>query len=145
MWSRDSRFYDRASPLLVHPVELFRQDERHEIAIAFSEVIRRENLTCYACAIMPDHVHILIRKHRLRAEKMMELLKDSSRERLRSNGFRLSGHPVWTGGHGWIVFLDHPDDIRRTIPYIENNPLPIGLPLQPWPFVRAYDGWPQAV
>jgi hypothetical protein len=40
------------------------------------------------------------------------------------------------------VFLDHPDEIRRTIAYIEKNPLPIGQPRQIWPFVIAYNGWP---
>jgi hypothetical protein len=40
------------------------------------------------------------------------------------------------------VHLETPDDIRRTIRYIERNPLPLGLPVQRWPFVRQYDGWP---
>jgi hypothetical protein len=40
------------------------------------------------------------------------------------------------------VFLDHPDEIRRTIPYIEKNPVKIGLPGQKWKFVKDYDGWP---
>jgi hypothetical protein len=40
------------------------------------------------------------------------------------------------------VFLDHPDDIRRTIRYVEQNPIKDGLPAQVWPFVKEYDGWP---
>jgi hypothetical protein len=43
---------------------------------------------------------------------------------------------------GWKVFLDHPDEIRRTIVYIDENPLPYGLPIQRWDFVTPYDGWP---
>jgi hypothetical protein len=50
-------------------------------------------------------------------------------------------HPVW-GGRGWKVFLDTPTDIERTIGYIEKNPVKIGQPLQNWPFVKKYDGWP---
>ena len=30
--------------------------------------MRERNYTCYGCAIMPDHVHLLIRKHRDQAE-----------------------------------------------------------------------------
>jgi hypothetical protein len=91
---------------------------------------------------MPDHVHILIRKHRLRAEDMIELLKDASREVLQTAELRPKDHPVWTSGHGWKVFLDHPDEIRRTIAYVERNPLAMDLPNQSWPCVKAYDGWP---
>ena len=40
------------------------------------------------------------------------------------------------------MFLDHPDEIRRTVIYIEKNPLPLKLPKQQWPFVKEYDGWP---
>ena len=36
----------------------------------------------------------------------------------------------------------HPDEIRRTVGYVERNPLEIGLPAQAYPFVTPYDGWP---
>lgn len=51
------------------------------------------------------------------------------------------GHPVW-GGRGWKVFLEPPDDIRRTGDSIERKPDPPSMPRQAWPFVSAYDGWP---
>ena len=60
---------------------------------------------------------------------------------LRAEDLRDMHHPVW-GGHGWSVFLDHPEDIWRTIPYIEDNPIKIGLPKQVHPFVTRYDNWP---
>ena len=50
-------------------------------------------------------------------------------------------HPVW-GGDGWKVFLDTPNDIRRTIKYIEEKPSNARLPSQHWDFVRPYDNWP---
>ena len=34
------------------------------IGRAFKRVIEECRYTCYACAIMPDHIHILIRKHK---------------------------------------------------------------------------------
>jgi REP element-mobilizing transposase RayT len=101
----------------------------------------RERYTCYACAIMPDHVHLLIRKHRDLAETMIKKLHWESGERVRKLGLRATDHPVW-GGPGWKVFLDSTDDIRRTIPYIENNPLKLRLPRQTFPFVTPYDNWP---
>jgi hypothetical protein len=50
---------------------------------------------------------------------------------------------TWSSGGGWKVFLDHPDEVRRTIGYIDDNSVKIGLPKQQWNFVAApYDGWP---
>jgi REP element-mobilizing transposase RayT len=111
------------------------------VAEALAETICRQRYTCYACAIMPDHVHILIRKHKHQAEDMLDNFQHTSRLRLRNVGLRLNGHPVW-GGPGWKVFLDAPTDIRRTIRYIDGNPLKWGLPAQHWSFVKVYDGWP---
>ena len=36
----------------------------------------------------------------------------------------------------------HPDEVERTIPYIEDNPVKMRLPRQRWPFVVPYDRWP---
>ena len=49
-----------------------------------AETILTDEGTCYACAIMPDHVHVLIRKHRDKAEQMIEILQEASRLRLSS-------------------------------------------------------------
>src|SRR5262249_12071051 len=84
----------------------------------------------------------LIRKHKHDYEQMGELLKDHSRRRLWGRGYGSDDHPIWGGGKVWSVFLEHPDDIRRTICYIEQNPVKIGLPVQKWEFVKSYDGWP---
>jgi len=90
---------------------------------------------------MPDHVHLIIRKHKHPAETMIENLQLLSRERLVTEGFRDTGHPVWTVG-GWKRFLDRPTAVRRVIRYIDRNPLEIGLPRQRWPFVAEYNDWP---
>jgi REP element-mobilizing transposase RayT len=135
-------FYQGAAGALRHPLLEIRDEAVALVADAFGEAITRRRYTCYACAIMPDHAHILLRKHRDRAEEMIESLQNVSRWKLIEAGLRPSDHPVWTGLGGWSVFLDHPDDVERTIPYIEANPIKIGLPAQRWPFVVAYDRWP---
>jgi REP element-mobilizing transposase RayT len=135
-------FYQEAAGLLKHPLLTFNEAAREEIAAAFGRVIEERRYTCYACAVMPDHVHILLRKHKDPAEEMAEALREASRARLCDAGHRPPDHPVWTGGNTWKGFLDHPEAVRRTITYIEQNPLKIGRPAQPWRFVKAYDGWP---
>jgi len=135
-------FYERAAKVLKHPLLKVDEAARQVVGDAFGDVIRREKYTCYACAVMPDHVHVLIRKHKHQAEEMADLLKTHSRLRLCESGHRPPDHPTWSGGCVWHVFLDHPDEVRRTIRYIERNPLPLGLPIHRWPFVTDYDGWP---
>lgn len=122
-------FYREAAKRLKHDLLTFDRVQRDFLGACFAEVIDSEGYTCYACAIMPDRIHILIRKHLDRAEDMILNLHTHSRLRFRAQGLRSQDHPLW-GGPGWKVFLDTPDDIRRTIRYIENNPLKLGLPAQ---------------
>jgi len=115
-------FYEKAADMLKHPL------------LTFDDVCRG--------IIMPDHVHLVIRKHKHLAEDMVDNLKNLSRQRLIDAGMRALTHPTWTAGHGWSVFLDHPDDVRRTNRYVEKNPLKDDLAAQSWPFVKPYDNWP---
>lgn len=135
-------FYENAKDVLKYPLLTLDATARAIVAQAFADTIARQKYTCYACVVMPDHVHILIRKHRDAYEEMMQYLQVWSARALRAVGLRTSDHPVWTSNGGWSVFLDHPDDVRRTIGYIERNPDPLGLPRQVYDFVTPYDGWP---
>ena len=134
-------FYTRAEGVLKFPLLEFTSPEIPAIAEGLSEAMSRYRYTCHACAIMPDHVHLLIRKHRDIAEEMIENVQEVVRLRLGSSPFRGPEHPVWSRS-GWKVFLDHPDDIRRTIRYIRDNPLKRRMPAQQLAFVSEYDGWP---
>ncbi|NOZ39088.1 MAG: hypothetical protein GXP24_02535 [Planctomycetes bacterium] len=134
-------FYDRAKPLLRHALLKFTPDEVATAASGLAHAITKHNYTCYACAIMPDHVHLVIRKHKHTAEEMIENLQTLSRERLVAEGFRDPGHPIWTVG-GWKGFLDRPSAVRRVVAYVEKNPSEIGRPLQCWPLVTEYNNWP---
>ena len=134
-------FYSEAQGKLKHALLTFGRDEMSIIAGAIAQMVEQERYTCYACALMPDHVHLLIRKHKHKAEEMIDNIQVVTRKELVSSGLRDGDHPVW-GGPGWKVFLDTPNDIRRTIRYVEMNPVKIGRPKQYWPFVKTYDGWP---
>jgi len=134
-------FYTRAEDVLSFGLEEFNTAAIREIAVGFGEAISEYRYTYYGCAIMPDHVHLVIRKHKDKAEQMIENFQESCRLRLSASGLRPSGHPVWARS-GWRVFLDHPDDISRTIRYVNNNPRQRRMPEQEWGFVSEYDGWP---
>ncbi len=133
-------FYEKAQEMLKHPLLAFTRDDIALIGARFQRVITERKYTCYACAIMPEHVHILIRKHRDRAEVMTDHLQQASRDDLIQAGRRSPTHPVW-GGPGWRVFMYTKEDFIRIIKYIRDNPLKIGWPLQGWNFVKPYTGW----
>ncbi|MDC0936358.1 hypothetical protein OAS39_08725 [Pirellulales bacterium] len=134
-------FYQRAKSRLRHPLLKLTTQSRDSAACGLANAIEEYNYTCYACAILPDHVHVIIRKHKHHAEEMIENLQRLSRERLIADGQRAHGHPTWTDG-GWKRFLDRPSAVWDAIAYVENNPQEIGLPKQTWPFVTPYNDWP---
>ena len=134
-------FFDQARERLDYPVLTFTDEMIRAIAGAFGRSIEANQYTCYACAVMRDHVHLVVRKHKHSAEEMISCLQRESHLALRGAGLVDFEHPVW-GGHGWKVFLDEPDDVRRTVKYVEDNPLPFRMPVQRWEFVKEYDGWP---
>lgn len=134
-------FYQQAADLLQHPLLSFSPDVFPAVADTVGKAIAECGYTCYACAIMPDHVHLLIRKHRDLAETMIERIQSLSRKRLVELGIREAAHPTWTRG-GWKVFLDHPEEVTRTIRYIDGNPTKMRLAQQRWSFVQTYDNWP---
>jgi hypothetical protein len=133
-------FYARAEPLLVHPMIRFDEEQRLAIGAALGDVMVRTPYTCWACAVMADHVHVVLRKHRHRAEEMIERLQEATRDGLNRQALVSSGHPVWTVG-GWKVFLDSPAAVRLRVAYVERNPDNERLGWQAWPFVVAYEGW----
>jgi len=134
------KFYEQAKLALKHELRTFTDEEVGLIAVSFAEVILEQRYTCYACAIMPDHVHIIIRKHKHLAEEMIANLQERSWEALIAAQRRSSDHPVW-GGPGWKVFLDTREDIERTIRYVRDNPVKIDKPVQTYDSVKDYDGW----
>jgi len=134
-------FYDCAEPKLLFQVVRFTPQQFGDVAKTFGDVIRQCGYTCYASAIMPDHLHLVIRKHRELAETMIEKLQSITRECLGRLTSASPEHPIWTDG-GWKRFLNSPRAVRDAIRYVENNPLEIGLPRQSWPFVKEYDDWP---
>jgi hypothetical protein len=133
-------FDARAAKLLKFPVIELSAAMLTTAARAFAQVIQSCKYTCYACAIMPDHVHLIIRKHKHTAETMMTNLQRESHLLLREQGFFDLQHPVW-GGQGWSLFLDHPDECVAD-DSVCGNPIKGELRAQVFEFVTPYDNWP---
>jgi REP element-mobilizing transposase RayT len=134
------KFYEHARDILKHTLLTFDAADVSLLVPSFARTIAEHRYTCYGCAIMPDHVHLLIRKHRDLSEVMIEHLQQASREALIEASRRSATHPVW-GGPGWKVYLNTRADMERIVKYIHDNPIKAGQPPQEWPFVKVYDGW----
>lgn len=140
--SRDIRaFYENAKQYLQNELLTFTDSDIGMMAQGFGQVVKEKGYTCYACALMPDHVHLVMRKHRDPAEEMIDHFQRESRTSILLLKQRNPFHPVW-GGPGWKVFLDDVASIERTVKYVEDNPKKARLLSQNWEFVTKYDGWP---
>ncbi len=133
------RFYQAAGDMLEHHRYLLSNEEVLLVANSFGQTLRDQNYTCYACAIMLDHVHLVMRRHRDKAEVMIGKLQEASKKKLIEARKRPVNHPVW-GGEGWKVFLNTRADLEGRIKYVQENPIKAGRPEQHWEFVTKYDG-----
>jgi REP element-mobilizing transposase RayT len=133
-------FYRKADELLEHRRLIFSDEDIALLGASIGRTIREHGYTCYECAIMPDHVHLLIRRHQDRAEQMLAFFQQASKQALIEAGRRPVNHPVW-GGPGWKVFKSTPEAIVACIKYIRENLIKAGRPAQQWDFVTPYDGW----
>jgi REP element-mobilizing transposase RayT len=140
--SREIRaFQEQAQDVLKHPVLTFDDDEIAVVGQAFGDIITEKEYTCYACAVMPDHVHLLIRRHRDMAEDMIALFQEKGRAALLATEKRNPTQPIWSAGPGWKTFINTRRQFEIEIEYIRMNPIKIGKPEQVWDFVKKYDGW----
>jgi REP element-mobilizing transposase RayT len=107
------------------------------VARGFARFIEASELTVYSCAILPEHVHVVIARHRYDVEQVVNLLKGAATKCLKAESLSPDG-PVWAR-HQWKVFLNTPDDVRRAIMYVGRNPLKERKPKQHWSFVTPVD------
>jgi REP element-mobilizing transposase RayT len=134
-------FYQQAEPLLNFAVFWIDAAKRQAIADAFVEVITARNYTVWACAILKNHAHMVIRRHRDDALTMWQTIAEAARQKLCSFADVGTEHPVWST-RPYKVFLKTPDEVRGRIQYVEQNPGKEGLPPQRYAFVQPYDNWP---
>jgi REP element-mobilizing transposase RayT len=116
------------------------------VARGFARYSRRSRLPIFACAILPDHVHLVVGAHLMSAKQLMIQLKVNATAQLVEEGLHPFARLPWRDGRpqrcfaqgGWAVFLDRVDDARRAVRYVEDNPLKEGKPRQRWSFVVAF-------
>ena len=141
--SRDElkAFYRRAAPLLGFPRFWIDEAKRQAIGNAIAKVVAERNYTVWACAILSNHAHMVVRRHRDDALAIWHAVADSTASALRNYPEIGDNHPVWAA-RPYKVFLRTPDEVRGRIVYVERNPEKERLLLQHYDFVQAYNNWP---
>ena len=61
--SEIKQFYEKAEPLLDFPVFWIDTAKRQAIADAFGRAVKEFGYTVWACAILWNHAHLLVRRH----------------------------------------------------------------------------------
>jgi REP element-mobilizing transposase RayT len=127
---------------LKHPAVNFTGVQARAIARGIGEYAERSNTPIWSCAILPDHVHLVVGKTRLSAEKMVIQFKGAATRKLIEEGIHPLQHRAEPGERPpkcfargeWKVFLD-PPDVPCAIEYVVFNPEKEGKPRQTWSFV----------
>jgi REP element-mobilizing transposase RayT len=135
------QFYREAAPLLEFPRFWIDEAKRQALAASIDMACRDRAYTVWACAILANHVHMVIRRHRDDGEAMWKNIAGATRERLREFGDVGAEHPVWAA-RPFKVYLWTPYDVRTRVTYVECNPEKERLPRQEFAFVTPYDNWP---
>ena len=135
------QFHREAEPILTHEVFWIHEAERRAIAESVAEGVERHRYTVWACAILANHMHMVIRRHRDDGKTIWLRIAERVRTDLRGFNSIAVDHPIWAA-RPYGVFLYSQPDIQRCVRYVAENPGKEGLPSQHFPFVQAYDGWP---
>jgi len=133
---------------LKYPPVVLTGVQARAVGQGFAVICRKIGLTIHACAILPDHVHVVAARHRLDGDALIECLKRAGTRAMNEAGLhplaafaRKSGkHRCPWGAHGWKVFLDTREEMVGRIRYVERNPEKAGLPRQRWSCVVPYVG-----
>jgi len=104
-------------------------------------VVRGKNLTCYACAVLANHVHLLVRRHRIKAQEMIPMFMTAGRDALIGGGRCTHDHPVWSRDF-YVRYEDTPKAVHTTINYISRNFAKHRITPQTWDFITLYNNWP---
>ena len=117
---------------LKYPPVVLNGIQARAVARGFATVVEEHPI--YACAVMPQHAHLVLARSTVHADEIVDLLKDAAENRLRKENIFPDTETIWAQGF-WQVFLNTPFDVHRTIRYVEGNPLKDGLKPQHWSFV----------
>ena len=136
--SHDRELRLAAKQALRYPAVKLTGPQALEVARGFIRAIEDADYTIHACAILPEHIHLVLGRHARKPRHVVGHLKARATRQLKESGLWPSTEqPVW-GLKAWVVYLDSLADVWRAIRYVERNPGKERKPAQVWSFVRPF-------
>lgn len=118
------------------------------IANGFKQQGAKSDYAIWACSILPEHTHLVVARHRYKAEQIANLLKGAAtRQLIADDRHPLLSHakpgkrpPGMWARHQWKSYLDSDEAIENAIAYVIDNPIKEGKPRQDWKWITPYTG-----
>jgi len=132
-------FHKQAEKALYYPVHWFSPEERTAIRDALARLCREQRFVCHACAILPNHIHILIRRNGLHPKVIHALIKECASQAVKRGGWLSAEHPVFNAGVS-TPYKSTPSEVRQCAKYIRDNFKKHNLPEERYEFVSDYTG-----
>jgi REP element-mobilizing transposase RayT len=132
-----------AKQALMRPPVCLSGTQARAVARGFGRFVQRSGLKVHACAILPEHVHLVVARHRYSIEEIARHLKGDATTQLTREGlhpfaaaaYRDGSLPTpWARGQ-WKCFVEDVEYVHNAIRYVNRNPIREGFKAQSWSFV----------
>jgi REP element-mobilizing transposase RayT len=143
----DRELRRQAKLALTRPEVVFSDKQVGSTATGFATQIEKSGYRVFACAILAQHIHFVVARHKYSIEQVVRLLKQAATLQLLNDNL----HPFATQRNSrgtlpsvweqdfWKVFLCTYDDVLGAIAYVDDNPEKDGKRRQAWTFVRKFE------
>ena len=133
-----------AKRALKYPPVRFNGYQAQSVVRGFIRAVNESGYVILACAILHDHVHLVVARHARLFEQITAHLKGGATQQLRAEGLHpYQSYPAlpspWAEGL-WKVYCDNVGHVRNAIEYVEQNPVREGKRKQRWRFVVPFEG-----
>jgi REP element-mobilizing transposase RayT len=133
---------------LLYPPVALKGIQALSVAKGFKAQAVKCGYAIWACAILPEHTHLVIARHRYKVEQIANLLKGAATSQLIKDDMHPLAFYVHSGERPpgmwarrqWKVYLDTDHAIENAIAYVVENPIKEGKPRQNWSWITPYAG-----
>lgn len=139
-----------AKEALKYPPVVFTGRQALAVAHGFARVVTKSGYVIYACAILPQHTHLVVGRHHYSIEQVVRRLKQAASIALAEEGVHpLQNYSEKDGSiptpwarRCWKCFIDNEPYAHAAIKYVFRDPTKEGKSPQQWSFLTPFTGLP---
>jgi len=134
-----------AKEMLKYPPVVFTGYQALAISHGFADAIRQSGYQVLACAILPEHVHLVIGRNLRSIRRIVGHFKGRATHHLiEEKLWPDAQRPVWAE-KGWNVYIDSLAQLQAAVAYVERNPMKEGKKPQKWSFMTPLNDYLQLI